>query len=120
MPARVMILEDDPYIALDMEGLVEDAGYKVMGPVATPTAALRLIADNDNPDCALLDFHVTGGTTEVVARELDRLGVPYMFLTANARDVAAALPDCDPLIHSKPVRARGVLNSLKALLTQRA
>lgn len=116
MAHRVMILEDDPFIALDMEGLVEEAGYDVLGPVASAKAALRLIANDNCPDCALLDFNVTGGTSEALARELDRRGVPYMFLTGNADDVQDALGDTDPIIHQKPVRGFLILRSLKTLL----
>lgn len=118
MAYRVMILEDDPFIALDMEGVMEDAGYDIVGPFASAPEALKsiLVESDKRPDCALLDFHVTGGTTEVVARELQRLGVPYMFLTGNARDVQACLSEHDPLIRSKPVEVGQIVDDVEGLL----
>lgn len=118
MTYRVMILEDDPFIALDMEGLIADAGYEVAGPVASVPEALKLISVNDNelPDCAVLDFHVTGGTSEYVARELGRLGVPFMFVTGNAQDVRDSFPNQDPIIRTKPARAKRLIEDVESLL----
>ncbi|WP_298913755.1 hypothetical protein [uncultured Algimonas sp.] len=113
----MMILEDDPFIALDMEGVMEDAGFDIVGPVASVPEALKLLNDNDNaPDCALLDFYVTGGTSEFVARELARQGVPFMFLTGNAADVRDALADHDPLIRNKPVQIQRIVEDVETLL----
>lgn len=118
MAYRVMILEDDPFIALDMEGVMEDAGYDVVGPVASGREAMKLLDNREieTPDCALLDFYVTGGTSEFIARELNRLGVPYMFLTGNKKDVEAAMADADPLIRSKPVRVERIVKDVEDLL----
>lgn len=116
MAYRVMILEDDPFIALDMEGVMEDAGYDIIGPVASVPEALKLIQDADTPDVALLDFYVTGGTSEFVARELAKQGVPFMFLTGNADDVRECMADHDPLIRSKPVQVERIIKDVKTLL----
>ena len=116
MAYRVMILEDDPFIALDMEGVMEDAGFDVVGPVASAPEALKLITECDKPDCALLDFYVTGGTSEFVARELAKEGVPFMFLTGNAEDARQALSDHDLLIRSKPVQTERIVKDVTNLL----
>jgi len=118
MTYRVMILEDDPFIALDMEGIMEDAGFDVLGPVATVPEALKLISNNENnaPDIALLDFYVSGGTSEFVARELAKRGVPFMFLTGNADDVRDVMADHDPLIRSKPVQVDRIIEDVTSLL----
>ncbi len=115
MSDRVMIIEDDPFIALDMQDVVESAGYGVIGPIASRDKALEII-DTDTPDCALLDFNVRGGTTAMVARRLETLGVPYMFVTGNSRDVEAALPELDALIRCKPVAAKRIIGDLQSLL----
>ncbi|MGB6229904.1 MAG: response regulator [Litorimonas sp.] len=118
MAYRVMILEDDPFIALDMENVMEDAGFDIVGPVASVPEALKLINDapENAPDCALLDFYVTGGTSEFVARELARQGVPFIFLTGNARDVRACMTGHDPLIRSKPVEVERIVEDVHGLL----
>jgi len=118
MAYRVMILEDDPFIALDMEGMMQEAGFEIIGPVASVPEALKLLnCDPSNaPDCAVLDFYVTGGTSEYVARELTKLGVPFMFLTGNADDVRAVMADQAPLIRSKPVKPDLIVEDVEKLL----
>lgn len=118
MAYRVMILEDDPFIALDMEGVMEDAGYEIVGPVASAPEAMKLIKnDNDTlPHCALLDFYISGGTSEFVARELAKQGVPFMFLTGNADDVRNCFVDQSPIIRSKPVHANRIVDDVASLL----
>ncbi|MGB3456620.1 MAG: hypothetical protein WBG08_03930 [Litorimonas sp.] len=118
MAYRVMILEDDPFIALDMEDVMEEAGYEIAGPFASVPEALKEIKNDDAPapDCALLDFYVTGGTTEFIAKELEREGIPYMFLTGNASDVRDAMAEYDPLIRSKPVETARIVKDVETLL----
>ena len=114
--ARVLIIEDDPFIALDMQDIVEDAGYHVIGPCASPVDAIALLERDGPPDCALMDFHVRGGTTEPVARRLDTMDVPYVFVTANRCEVLAALPSRDPMVRSKPVPPSRILEDVSLML----
>ena len=119
MAYRVMILEDDPFIALDMEGVMEDAGFDVVGPVASVPEAMKLLASCNGhaPDCALLDFYVTGGTSEFVARELAKKNIPFLFVTGNAKDVEETFADETPIIRSKPVKIDRILNDVRSLLS---
>lgn len=115
---RVLIMEDDPFIALDMELLIEDAGYEVVGPFASEPEAMKALnasGKNKRPDCALLDFYVTGGTTEHVARHLMSDGVPVIFVSGNASDVRECLKDKDPIIRSKPISAAFLIDDVNAL-----
>jgi DNA-binding NtrC family response regulator len=113
-----MILEDDPFIALDMEGVMEDAGFNIVGPVASVPEAMKLLKDEEtpSPDCALLDFYVSGGTSELLARELGRVGVPYIVLTGNAADARKAMADEKPIIRSKPVQVQRILDDVQMML----
>ena len=119
MAYRVMILEDDPFIALDMEGVMEDAGFEVAGPVASVPEAMKLISceKNGSPDCALLDFYVTGGTSEFIARELQRKNIPFLFVTGNSKDVEDTFADEAPIIRSKPVEVDRILKDVEMLLS---
>ena len=110
MASRVLILEDDPFIALDLQSMLEDEGYDVMGPVASARQALDLIARDGKPDCALLDFFVSGGTTVDVAREFETRGVPFMFLTGNSRDAKTAIQR-DALCNKTRVRTKPFLQN---------
>lgn len=119
MTYRVMILEDDPFIALDMEGVMEDAGFEVVGPFASVPEAMKLLSrgNGSTPDCALLDFYVTGGTSEFVARELNRKNIPFLFVTGNSKDVEKTFADEAPIIRSKPVEIEQILKDVETLLS---
>ncbi|MGN7871534.1 hypothetical protein [Paracoccus sp. 22332] len=50
----VLIVEDEMMIALDVQMMLEDNGYAVLGPVGSVEGALRLL-DDTRPDVAVLD-----------------------------------------------------------------
>lgn len=79
MPHHILLLEDEPLILMDLEFAVQDRGYAVL-PTPTCTEALALIAQNPGSLlAAVLDVSLgQGKTCFPVARELDRLGVPYI------------------------------------------
>jgi two-component system, response regulator PdtaR len=51
----VLIVEDEPLIALDLEAMLERRGARIVGPAATVREALSLL-QSERPDVALLDF----------------------------------------------------------------
>lgn len=81
--ARILIVEDEALIALELEQTILDLGYEVMGPAASNDEALQLVAAR-RPDAALLDMNLGRETSERVATELYRLGVPFLYCTGYA------------------------------------
>ncbi len=111
---RILVVEDERLIALDIKDILEDWGCTVIGPVATSTAALNLIADS-LPDAAVLDVNLRTGTSEPVAAALRDHGRPFVVLTAYERKhLAGALRDA-PLL-SKPVDEKKLKQQLLALI----
>ena len=80
---RVLVVEDQPLIAMDLEDLLISRGYEVLGPVATVAAALDRLAAT-TPDAALLDIDLAGETSFAVGFELARRGVPFVFATGTS------------------------------------
>jgi PAS domain S-box-containing protein len=78
-PARILIVEDEGLIALDIERSLQDLGYEVVGRVDSSTDALRCAAAN-RPDLVLMDVHIKG--------ELD--GIETAALLRREHDVAIA------------------------------
>ena len=113
---RVLVLEDEFLIALEIEDLLADAGYVVDGPHARIDDALAALDPDDLPDAALLDVNLGNGTTsEPVAARLAELGVPYALCTGyRPDDLVARYGDAVPVIH-KPVSAEAVARVLAAL-----
>lgn len=113
--SRVLVVEDERLIAFDVQDILEGFGCSVVGPVATASAALDLIA-TDPPDCALLDMHLRGGTSEPVAAALRDRGRPFLVVTANERrDLTGALRDAPLLI--KPIDETELERVLASLLS---
>ena len=91
MTARILIVEDEMMVAMDMEAVIEDLGFKAVGIAADSTEALAL-ADRQ-PDVALVDLHLRDGLTGPdVGRELVKRGIQVVFVTANPRIVASGIP----------------------------
>ena len=81
--ARVLIIEDEPIIALDIQELVERCGHSVVGIAATEQEAVE-IARRDPPTLVLADINlgVGGDGATAVARILKDISVPVIFVTA--------------------------------------
>ncbi|WP_341212868.1 response regulator [uncultured Limimaricola sp.] len=77
--AKVLIVEDEPFIALDIAYGVEQAGGVALGPATTVAEALRLI-ETERPDGAIVDVDLPDGTIEPVLKVL-RPGVPVIVHT---------------------------------------
>lgn len=77
---RILILEDEPLIAMDLEDLLVGKGYTVVGPYSTAAATLDNL-DQTSPMAALLDVYLFNETSFEVARELNRRGIPFAFMT---------------------------------------
>ncbi len=77
---QVLVVEDEPLIAMDLEDLLLTRGYEVVGPFSTATAALESLALKQ-PQTALLDIYLFNGTSFDVARELKRRGISFAFMT---------------------------------------
>lgn len=86
---RILIVEDDWFIAGYVADALQDAGATLIGPVASAAEGLALLDREPRPDAATLNFSLIDGTSESVARRLDELGVPFLFLSASA---STALP----------------------------
>ena len=105
---RVLVVEDDYFLASDLAGVLNRAGVDVVGPVGTVRdafGALDLL-----PDAATLDVQLGDETSFPIADELARRGVPFVFATGTAGDIPAAhgrRPVC-----RKPVSDADVLGAL--------
>jgi DNA-binding response OmpR family regulator len=110
---RVLVVEDQPLIAMDLEDLLVSRGYAVLGPEATVAAALDCLT-RVTPAAALLDIDLAGETSFPVGLELKKRGVPFVFATGTAR-IDGGLPDelaDTPVIH-KPWSVDDVLSFLR-------
>jgi len=83
LAARIMIIEDEPLIALDIENLVKEIGHDVVGIAATRKDAVKL-ARQTSPGMVLADIQLADGSSGIDAVNdiLKELNVPVIFITA--------------------------------------
>ena len=77
----VLVVEDEIMIALDVQMMLEDNGYRVLGPAGSVERALRLL-DDLRPDVAVLDGNLRGRPIIPVARRLRSLEIPFVLSSA--------------------------------------
>jgi CheY-like chemotaxis protein len=86
MPGNVLIVEDDPIIALDFEDTILGFGVKAVRTAGNVANALQMIADQA-PDFALLDVGLVREKSFAIAERLDELKIPFVFVTGYGVDV---------------------------------
>jgi CheY-like chemotaxis protein len=110
----VLIVEDDPIIALDFEDTILGFGVKTVRSAANVAKALDMIADRP-PEFALLDVSLIREKSFAVAERLEALNIPYAFVSGYGAD--ARLPAA---FAAKPRLAKpSSTDALQALLKNR-
>ncbi len=85
LPNDVLIVEDDPIIALDFEDRILGFGVATVRTVSNVARALDMIAERA-PDFALLDVGLVREKSFAIAERLDALKIPYVFVTGYGAD----------------------------------
>ena len=88
---RVLVVEDEFLIALELQAILEAGGFQVLGPLATVAAALDRL-QTERPDAAILDVSVRGQWITPVAHVLRAMKVPFVLASAYAPADLAAEP----------------------------
>ena len=77
---RILIVEDDYYLAADNTLTIESAGGTVVGPFATAEDALHAL-DSDCTHLAIIDINLGAGPSFAFARHLEQVGRPFLITT---------------------------------------
>jgi CheY-like chemotaxis protein len=101
--ARVLIIEDEPIIALDLQQLVESAGHHVVGVAASEAEAVA-IAERERPGLVLADVNLGqgGDGAAAVERILARHATPVIFITAYPERLLTGLRVEPAFVIAKP------------------
>lgn len=84
MAPRLLLVDDDPILAILVSEWLSESGCEVVGPARTLEAALELVEkEGDALDGALLDVALGRGKSYPVADALALNGVPYAFVTGH-------------------------------------
>jgi PAS domain S-box-containing protein len=115
---RILIIEDEPLVAMELESNLTAAGCEVIGPAATLERAKPLV-EGTNCDAALLDVNLAGQPVDELATLLTKKNCPFAFVTGYGRE---ALPHGfrGAVVLAKPFRADQLLATVEVLLYQPA
>src|SRR5262249_44453966 len=86
---RILVMEDEPLVSMELEGELAAAGCEVIGPAATLAHAKTLVEEGKY-DAALVDVNLKGQPVDELAALLTEKNHPFAFVTGYGRD---ALPE---------------------------
>lgn len=110
---RVLVVEDEPVVAMCLEDLLESLGCVTIGPASRLAEGLAL-ATGEAVDAAILDINLGGERSEPIALTLRARGVPFVFASGYGSP-PEGFGDGVPLIE-KPYREAEVRAALAAVL----
>jgi CheY-like chemotaxis protein len=111
---RVLVVEDEYFIADDLVRALERRGAEVVGPASTVQQALELLSSTAEISGAVLDVNLRGERVFPLADELMRRGVPFVFATGYDQ---GSLPEANRQVPcwEKPYNDEGLVQALPAL-----
>jgi len=114
---RVLVVEDDPLLAMDLDASLVDAGAVVVGPCQTLDQAMQQ-ADIGDFAVAVLDFGLGSDTVSPLAHRLVNRGVPFVLYTGKSRHEPSMAEWSDCSIVQKPASTRAVLSAVRTVLAR--
>jgi DNA-binding response OmpR family regulator len=107
----ILVLEDDPYIALDLSSAIEELDGHVIGPASDADEALGLL-NSRSVSAAIVDWHLPEGDASPVASWLSARRIPFVIHSTD--DISSSLGDSHPDVPLliKPLQPRTVVARL--------
>ncbi len=114
---KIMIVEDEALLALELELEVEAAGHVVVGTAASRKAAFDII-ESSTPEFAFVDVHLSDGPSGIeIGRRLAEREVPFVFVTGNVKRIPEDFVGAIGAIE-KPYTMNGLQNALTYISEQ--
>lgn len=112
---RILLVEDELFVGLDIAEALEANGFTVHGPV-TDIESAEKIAGQMTFNAAVLDYRIRGGNTGDLSNRLAALGVPILFITGMTDLLKKEQLDQTRVVLEKPFRSRDLLAAVKRLI----
>jgi DNA-binding response OmpR family regulator len=115
MAKRILIVEDEPLIAMMLEDFIDALGHELAGSYDQVSGAVARI-DEGGIDAAIIDVNLRGGEQSwPIAARLSDAGVPFLIATGGTGD-SIAEPHRDRPVIAKPFTLDAVEKALDRLL----
>ena len=115
-PAAVLIIEDEVFIALDLQQIVRNLGFSVAGIAKNRAEALR-IAGVAKPRLVLADYRLRNDTgVEVVKAIREQMDTNVIYVTSHPDEVTATRDNAEDLVIAKPFNPRALAAAVQTHL----
>jgi two-component system response regulator HydG len=118
MRKKILIVEDESIEAVHVQGVLEGAGYQVLGVARSVNVALEMI-QAEMPSMVILDIFLKGSLTGIhLGNTLKEKGVAFIYLSANSnRDTLELAKATEPAgFLVKPFRSKDLLITIEIAL----
>jgi DNA-binding response OmpR family regulator len=114
---RVLVVEDDTLLAMDLKETLVEAGAIVVDVCQTLDEGMAR-ANDDDFAVAVLDFSLGPDTASPLARRLVRRGLPFILYTGKSRREPSLAEWSDRPIVEKPAPSRVLVSALRDVLSR--
>ena len=111
----ILVVEDEPFIALDISDALQAAGARVVGPVNS-LADAHGFARSEPLDAAILDVQIGHEDISVVPDTLAERSIPFLFYSGFGGGHALRQRWTDAIWLNKPCRGEDVVAAMRALI----
>ena len=115
---RILIVEDEIVIAMDLVSIIRDAGAEVVGPALSVPEALRLIESHELT-AAILDVNLGKDQSLPVAQRLNASGIPFVYYTGDGGKLSQN-PWPQAPIFKKPAAPEKLVAAFAAMAKRRS
>ncbi|MBF0679914.1 MAG: response regulator [Devosia sp.] len=120
MRTKILVVQDEFFIAMRVQEILADAGYEVLGPVASVVEAQQTLS-NERPDACILDFHLRDGFADELAPHLTRLSIPFVLSSSYEIEALTAEPTFRKAPNiGKPALEAELISALNRVLIPRS
>jgi CheY-like chemotaxis protein len=116
-PPRVLIVEDNSLIAMDLEDILSSYGCAIVGSTPTVEKALEAL-ERETIDVAVIDYLLEDGDASQLAKVLDEKGIPFAFCTGTEESQISSLYPRTPIL-AKPFLSDDVSLVVNSLIARR-
>ncbi len=114
---RILIVEDEGVIAMELQSIFEDAGADVAGPALTLRGGLAL-AEAEELTAAILDYRLGLDSIEPVAEALERRGIPFCFYSGQTKSSPEEMDRRHVVVIAKPASPSVLIDTVASLLRE--
>jgi len=112
---RVLVVEDEYFLADDLKQILSEQRAEVLGPEPTIASALKVISDEGPIDCAVLDVNLRGESAFPISAALAQRNIPFLFATGYG-SAQIPLEFDDVLRLEKPIEPHVLISALETII----